>query len=143
MKKYILALDEGTTSARAILFDKSGNPTSIAQHEFTQIYPKSGYVEHDPLELYSAQYASLTEVITKSGINPQEIAAVGVTNQRETTVVWDKNTGKPIYNAIVWQCRRTADICEELSKKDLKIILKKPQVLKLTHISAVLKLSGF
>ncbi len=131
MKKYILALDEGTTSARAILFDKSGNPTSIAQHEFTQIYPNAGYVEHDPLELYSAQYASLTEVITKSGINPQEIAAVGVTNQRETTVVWDKNTGKPIYNAIVWQCRRTADICEELSKKGLEDYIKKTTGLKI------------
>ncbi len=131
MKKYILALDEGTTSARAILFDKAGNPTSVAQHEFTQIYPKSGYVEHDPLELYSAQYASLTEVITKSGINPKEIAAVGVTNQRETTVVWDKNTGKPIYNAIVWQCRRTADICEELSKKGLEDYIKKTTGLKI------------
>ncbi len=114
MKKYILSLDEGTTSARAILFDKSANIVSLAQHEFTQIYPKSGYVEHDPLEIYSAQYASLTEAITKSGIDVKEIAAIGITNQRETTVVWDKTTGKPVYNAIVWQCRRTAEICENL-----------------------------
>lgn len=114
MKKYILALDEGTTSARTILFDKKGNIVSIAQQEFNQIYPQPGYVEHDPMEIYSAQYASLTQCITKADISPCEIAGIGITNQRETTVVWDKNTGKPIYNAIVWQCRRTADICEKL-----------------------------
>lgn len=118
MKKYILALDEGTTSARAILFDKNANIVSISQHEFTQIYPDSGYVEHDPLEIYSAQYASLTEAVTKSRIDAKEIAAIGITNQRETTLVWNKNTGKPIYNAIVWQCRRTAEICEDLKKID-------------------------
>ncbi len=114
MKKYILALDEGTTSARAILFDKNGCTVSSAQHEFTQIYPQSSYVEHNPLEIFSAQYASLTEAITKIGANPSEIAAVGITNQRETVVVWDKNTGEPIYNAIVWQCRRTAEFCDKL-----------------------------
>ncbi len=114
MKKYILALDEGTTSARAILFDKNGNAVSTAQHEFTQIYPQSSFVEHNPLEIYSAQYTALTEAITKIGATPQEIAAIGVTNQRETVVVWDKNTGEPIYNAIVWQCRRTAEFCDKL-----------------------------
>ncbi len=114
MKKYILALDEGTTSARAILFDKDANAVSVSQHEFTQIYPKEAYVEHDPLEIYSAQYSALTEAIAKIGAEPSQIAAVGITNQRETTIVWEKKTGKPIYNAIVWQCRRTADICEQL-----------------------------
>lgn len=116
MKKYVLALDEGTTSARAILFDKNGNVVSVAQHEFTQLYPQSGYVEHDPLEIYSAQYSALTEAIAKIGAEPEEIAAVGITNQRETTIVWDKKSGKPVCNAIVWQCRRTADICELLKK---------------------------
>ncbi len=116
MKKYVLALDEGTTSARAILFDKNSNVASVVQHGFTQIYPQSGYVEHDPLEIYSAQYSALTEAIAKIGAEPEEIAAVGITNQRETIVVWEKKTGKPICNAIVWQCRRTADICEQLKK---------------------------
>lgn len=125
MKKYILSLDEGTTSARAILFDKSGTPVSISQHEFTQIYPKEAYVEHNPLEIYSAQYSALTEAIAKIGAEASEIAAVGITNQRETTVVWDKNTGKPIYNAIVWQCRRTADICEHLKAKGLEDYIRK------------------
>ena len=125
MKKYILSLDEGTTSARAILFDKSGKAVSISQHEFTQIYPKEGYVEHNPLEIYSAQYSALTEAIAQIGAEPSEIAAVGITNQRETVVVWDKSTGKPIYNAIVWQCRRTADICEELKKQGLEDYIRK------------------
>ena len=120
MKKYILSLDEGTTSARAILFDKSGKAVSVSQHEFTQIYPKEGYVEHNPLEIYSAEYSALTEAIAQIGAEPSEIAAVGITNQRETVIVWDKATGKPIYNAIVWQCRRTADICEELKKQGLE-----------------------
>ena len=112
--KYVLALDEGTTSARAILFDREANIVSMAQHEFTQIYPKSGWVEHDPMEIWANQYSAMTECIAKSGIEPGEIAAVGVTNQRETTVVWEKSTGRPIANAIVWQCRRTAPICEKL-----------------------------
>ena len=116
MKKYILALDEGTTSARSILFDKDLNIVSMAQHEFTQIYPQPGWVEHDPMEIYANQYASLTECIAKSGINPEEIAGIGITNQRETAIVWEKKTGKPVYNAVVWQCRRTAEICEQLEK---------------------------
>lgn len=116
MKKYILALDEGTTSARAILFDRNARIVSMAQHEFTQYYPKSGWVEQNPMEIYANQYAAMTECIAKSGISPDEIAALGLTNQRETVVVWEKATGKPIAPAIVWQCRRTAPICEELEK---------------------------
>ncbi len=114
MKKYVLALDEGTTSARAILFDKESRIVSMAQHEFTQIYPNPGWVEHDPLEIWANQYSAMTECIAKSGISPDEIAAIGITNQRETTVVWEKETGKPVMNAIVWQCRRTSDICDNL-----------------------------
>ena len=114
MKKYILALDEGTTSARAILFDRSGHTVAMARHEFPQIYPRAGWVEQDPMAIYAAQYASMTECLAGSGIDPAEIAAVGLTNQRETVVVWDKHTGKPLCNAIVWQCRRTADICAKL-----------------------------
>ena len=114
MKKYILAIDEGTTSARAILFNKKGAVVSSAQREFSQIYPKPSFVEHDPLEIYSAQYSAITDAITKIDAKPEEIAAVGITNQRETVIVWEKATGKPIANAIVWQCRRTADICEKL-----------------------------
>ncbi len=114
MKKYILALDEGTTSARAILFDKAGKVVSTAHREFPQIYPRPGWVEHNPMDIYAGQYACMTECVAKRGIEPQEIAAIGITNQRETTVVWNKHTGKPVYNAIVWQCRRTAPICEKL-----------------------------
>ena len=116
-KKYILALDEGTTSARAILFDKRANIVAMAQHEIPQIYAKPGWVEQDPMEIYANQYASLIECIAKSGISTDEIAALGITNQRETTIVWDKRTGKPVCNAIVWQCRRTASLCEELERE--------------------------
>lgn len=119
-KKYILALDQGTTSSRAILFDKEQNIISVSQKEFTQIYPKEGWVEHDPMEIWSSQYGVMTEAIAQSGISPEEIAAIGITNQRETTIVWDKNTGKPIYNAIVWQCRRTAGIIDELLSEGLE-----------------------
>ena len=114
MKKYILALDEGTTSARSILFDKDMNIVSMSQQEFPQIYPHPGWVEQDPMRIYATQYSSLTECIAKSGVSPDEIAGIGITNQRETVIVWDKNTGKPVCNAIVWQCRRTSDICEKL-----------------------------
>ncbi len=114
MKKYILSLDEGTTSARAILFDRDAKMLAMAQHEIPQIYPKPGWVEQDPMDIYANQYAALTECIAKSGIDPEEIAAVGITNQRETVIAWNKTNGKPVYNAIVWQCRRTADICKEL-----------------------------
>ncbi len=114
MKKYILALDQGTTGSRAILFDRAQNTVAIAQKELTQFYPKEGWVEHDPMEIYSSQYSVMIEVIAKSGVSPSDISAIGITNQRETTIIWDKSTGRPIYNAIVWQCRRTADIVEQL-----------------------------
>ncbi len=114
MKKYILSLDEGTTSARAILFDKDAHILSMAQHEIPQLYPVPGMVEQDPMDIYANQYAALTECIAKSGIDPEEIAAVGITNQRETVIAWNRYTGRPLCNAIVWQCRRTADICRAL-----------------------------
>ncbi len=114
MKKYVLALDQGTTSSRAILFDRKGNICYKAQHEFTQIYPHTGWVEHNPMEILFSQLQSVMEVMAQSKATAEEIAAIGITNQRETTIVWDKSTGKPIYNAIVWQCRRTADMCEKI-----------------------------
>ena len=112
--KFILTLDEGTTSTRSILFDRNGRSVAVAQKEFTQIFPQPGWVEHDPTEIFSSQLATVTEAVTSAGISPEQIAAIGITNQRETTVVWDKFTGEPIYNAIVWQCRRTAPLCEKL-----------------------------
>ena len=114
MKQYVIALDQGTTSSRCILFDREQNIVGMAQREFTQIYPKPGWVEQDPMEIWSSQSSVLTEVLAQTGIAPTEVAAIGITNQRETTIVWDKTTGRPIYNAIVWQCRRTASLCEEL-----------------------------
>ena len=118
-KKYIMALDRGTTSSRCIIFDKDGNIIKVAQKEFEQIYPKPGWVEHDAMEIWGSQSGVMREAVDTAGINPEEIAAIGITNQRETTVVWDKKTGKPIYNAIVWQCRRTSEICDELKEKGL------------------------
>lgn len=120
MNKYILTLDEGTTSARAIIFDQCGNIISLAQNEFTQIYPQPSYVEHNPIEILSAQYSAITECIIKSGLNVSDISCVGITNQRETVIVWNKHTGEPIYNAIVWQCRRTAPLCEQLKSQGLE-----------------------
>ena len=114
MKQYVIALDQGTTSSRCILFDREQNIVGVAQREFTQIYPKPGWVEQDPMEIWSSQSSVLTEVLAQTGIAPTEVAAIGITNQRETTIVWDKATGRPIYHAIVWQCRRTASLCEEL-----------------------------
>ena len=114
MKNYVLSLDAGTTSSRAILFDKSGNQVAVAQEEFTQFFPKKGWVEHDPLEIWKTQLNAIKNVVKKAFINPQEIDSIGITNQRETTIVWNKNTGKPVYNAIVWQDRRTAKTCEDL-----------------------------
>ncbi|MHB1404437.1 MAG: glycerol kinase GlpK [Desulfitobacteriaceae bacterium] len=116
-KKYVLALDQGTTSCRAILFDKDSNIVGVTQKELTQFYPKAGWVEHDPDEIWSTQYGVIAELVAKTGIAVDDIASIGITNQRETTVVWDKNTGKPIYNAIVWQCRRTTEICDDLKAK--------------------------
>ncbi len=131
MKKYILTLDEGTTSARAIIFDECGSVISLAQNEFTQIYPQPGFVEHDPIEILSAQYSAITECIIKSGLNTSDISCVGITNQRETVVVWNKHTGAPIYNAIVWQCRRTAPICEQLKADGLEDYVKNTTGLKI------------
>ncbi len=116
-KSYILALDQGTTSSRAILYDREGKVVKITQKEFTQIYPKAGWVEHDPMEIWGSQSGVASEILATTGIPAEEIAAIGITNQRETTVVWNKQTGKPIYNAIVWQCRRTAGICDETERK--------------------------
>lgn len=124
-KKYILAFDQGTTSSRAILFDHDGSIVSKAQKEFEQIFPKPGWVEHDPNEIWSSQTGVAAESVTKAGIKPSQVAAIGITNQRETTVVWDKNTGKPIYNAIVWQDRRTASITDQLKKEGLEETFRK------------------
>src|SRR4051794_24499976 len=114
MPQYILSFDQGTTSSRSIIFDRKGNIVSVAQKEFTQIFPQPGWVEHDALEIWSTQLGTAAEVITRAGLTVNDIAAIGITNQRETTVVWDKLTGKPLHRAIVWQCRRTSAMCEEL-----------------------------
>lgn len=125
MGKYIIALDQGTTSSRAIIFDKEQNILEISQKELNQIYPKEGWVEQNPLEIWASQYGVLQEVIAKTNIYPKDIEALGITNQRETTIIWDKNTGEPIYNAIVWQCRRTASIVDELKNdKDFEDYVK-------------------
>jgi len=119
-KKYIVALDQGTTSSRAVVMDHDANIISVSQREFEQIYPKPGWVEHDPMEIWASQSSTLVEVLAKADISSDQIAAIGITNQRETVVIWDKETGKPIHNAIVWQCRRTADICEHLKRDGLE-----------------------
>ena len=113
-KKYIIALDQGTTSSRAVIFDRDQKVVRIAQREYTQYYPKEGWVEHDPMEIYATQYGVLVDAMLLAGISAEEVAAIGITNQRETTIVWEKATGRPVYNAIVWQCRRTAPLCEQL-----------------------------
>lgn len=117
-EKYIVALDQGTTSSRAVILDHNANIISISQREFTQIYPKPGWVEHDPMEIWATQSSTLVEVLAKADISSDQIAGIGITNQRETTIIWEKETGKPIYNAIVWQCRRTADVCTKLKQKE-------------------------
>ena len=124
MANYVLALDQGTTSSRAIIFDKKGNAVSKAQKEFEQIYPQAGWVEHDPLTILYSQFEAVSTCIANSSVRPSEIAGIGITNQRETTILWDRQTGKPVYNAIVWQCRRTADICEELKAQGLEEYIK-------------------
>ncbi len=123
--KYILALDQGTTSSRSVIVNEKGEIVAIAQQEFKQIFPKSGWVEHDPLEILESQLTTLKKVIKKANVKPNEIIGLGITNQRETTVVWNKNTGKPIYNAIVWQDTRTASICENLKEKGLEKYIRK------------------
>ena len=123
-KKYVIALDQGTTSSRAVIFNKQGEIVSVSQKEFSQIFPQSGWVEHDPMEIWGCQSGVMREAVETASIDPKEIAAIGITNQRETTIVWDKNTGKPIYNAIVWQCRRTSKICDELKGKNLEQVIR-------------------
>ena len=124
MAKYIMALDQGTTSSRAIIFDKAGNIICKAQNEFEQIYPEAGWVEHDPLSILYSQFQAVSACLASGGISPSEIAGIGITNQRETTILWDRQTGKPVYNAIVWQCRRTADYCEKLKEEGLGDYIK-------------------
>ncbi len=116
MNGYVIALDQGTTSSRAIIFDSKGIPVAVGQYPFPQIFPKPGWVEHDPMVILDTQLRAMAEAFEKSGLSPTDIAGIGITNQRETTIVWEKATGKPVYNAIVWQCRRTAPLCEELEK---------------------------
>ena len=137
MKKYILAFDQGTTSSRAIVFDHDGLPVATAQKEFTQIYPKPGWVEHDPDEIWSTQAAVGMEAIFRAGVGVHQIVGIGITNQRETTVVWDKKTGRPIYNAIVWQDRRTADFCDQMKKEGHgQMILNKTGLIPDAYFSA-------
>jgi glycerol kinase len=124
MSQYILALDQGTTSSRAVVFDKKGSIVSVAQKEFTQIFPKPGWVEHDATEIWSTQAGMAAEAITKKGLDSTQIAAIGITNQRETAVVWDRKTGEPVYNAIVWQDKRTADFCDELKKAGKSALIR-------------------
>lgn len=119
-KKYIVALDQGTTSSRSVVLDHNASIIAVSQREFSQIYPKPGWVEHDPMEIWASQSATLTEALAKADIASDQVAAIGITNQRETTIVWEKATGKPVYNAIVWQCRRTADLCQQLKRDGLE-----------------------
>ena len=135
--KYVLALDQGTTSSRVALVNEQEEIVAILSREFPQIYPEEGWVEHDPMDIWSSQYGVMMETIAKSGVSPQDIAAIGITNQRETTIVWDKNTGKPVYNAIVWQCRRTADRVETLKKNGLlEMVCAKTGLLPDAYFSA-------
>ena len=123
-QQYILSLDQGTTSSRAIIYNERGEICSIAQKEYKQIYPQPGWVEHNPMDIWSSQIGVASEVIAKFGIQPEDIAAIGITNQRETTIIWDRATGKPVYNAIVWQDHRTAEICDELKKGGYSELVK-------------------
>ena len=124
MEKYVIALDQGTTSSRCILFDHGGDICGVVQREFKQIYPQPGWVEHDPMEIWSSQLGVLMEAVGSIGATMDDIAAIGITNQRETTIIWDKETGKPIYNAIVWQCRRTSEMIETLKKDGMEELVR-------------------
>src|SRR5438105_13681649 len=136
MPQYILSLDQGTTSSRAIVFDHAGNIISIAQKEFTQLYPQPGWVEHDPAEIWSSQLSVAVEAVSKAGLKTTDMAAIGITNQRETTIVWDKETGLPIYKAIVWQDRRTAAYCDQLKQKAGATIQEKTGLIVDAYFSA-------
>lgn len=141
MEKYVMAIDAGTTSNRAILFNKQGEICSVAQKEFTQIFPKPGWVEHNAAEIWSTQLGVCVEAMSKIGATADQIAAIGITNQRETTIVWDKNTGEPVYNAIVWQCRRTSGICDTLMEKGLKDVFRKKTGLMIDAYFSATKLA--
>jgi glycerol kinase len=141
MPKFILALDQGTTSSRALLFDHQGNICSVAQKEFSQIFPQPGWVEHNPLEIWSSQVAVAAEAMSKKSINGSMLAGIGITNQRETTIVWDKKTGEPVYNAIVWQDRRTADKCDELKSRGLEDLIRSKTGLVLDAYFSATKIS--
>ena len=130
-KKYVIALDQGTTSSRAIIYDKNAHPLGSVQKEFTQFYPKPGWVEHDPEEIFKSQLNVMQSVIIDNDIKMDEIAAIGITNQRETVVLWDKETGKPVYNAIVWQCRRTSPFCEKLISEGYEDSIREKTGLKI------------
>ena len=136
MSDYILSIDQGTTSSRAILFNREGSIVAVSQKEFEQIYPKPGWVEHDPLEIWSSQVSVVTEAIAKAGLNSIDIHAIGITNQRETTIVWDKETGLPLYNAIVWQDRRTSDYCDSIRKEHRDMIRQKTGLIIDSYFSA-------
>ncbi|MCL1993276.1 MAG: glycerol kinase GlpK [Spirochaetes bacterium] len=137
MSKYLVAIDQGTTTSRSIVFDKQGNIIQLAQKEFTQIFPQPGWVEHDPMEIWSSQLGVASEAKARAGLSAGDIAAIGITNQRETTVVWERASGKPVYNAIVWQCRRTADYCQELKAKGFdKVIREKTGLVVDAYFSA-------
>ena len=141
MKKYIMALDQGTTSSRCILFEKDGSIASVVQREFPQIFPKEGWVEHDPMAIWSTQISVATEALLKIGASWDEISGIGITNQRETVVVWDRKNGAPVYNAIVWQCRRTADECEKLAESGLEMLIKSKTGLLLDPYFSATKIS--
>ena len=141
MGNYILALDEGTTSARAILFDRNGQPLDMVQREFPQIYPQPGWVEQDPMEIWASQYGVMMELIAKKGLSPDDIHAIGITNQRETVIVWERATGRPICNAIVWQCRRTAPLCEQLKEEGLTDYIRETTGLLIDAYFSATKLS--
>jgi len=143
LNKFILSIDQGTTSSRAVIFDSNYQIVSIGQKEFTQFFPNSGWVEHDPEEIWLSVLDSCAIAIEKAEINSSQIVSIGITNQRETTIVWDKDTGKPIYNAIVWQDRRTSDECQKLRDLGHENMLQKKLDLYLIHIFALLKSLGF
>ena len=143
MKKFLVAIDQRTTSSRAILFDLDGNIKFTSQFEFNQYFPKNGWVEHNPNEIWLTTLKALKKVIKKVSLIKGKILSIGITNQRETTILWNKKTGKPVYNAIVWQDRRTHEYCEKLKQKNMKIFLEEKLVYLLIHIFQLLKLNGY
>ena len=141
MKRYIMSLDQGTTSSRCILFDKNGRIVSVCQREFAQIFPQEGWVEHDPMTIWSTQISVAAEALLRIGGNWDDVCGIGITNQRETTIVWDRKTGQPVCNAIVWQCRRTAKYCEELAAAGMEEMIKEKTGLLLDPYFSATKLS--